>query len=131
MTFAVGASDAEILFKEFAEVFTQNDLVNLGRFQIAAKMTIDSQVTRPFVATTLPLPISNNENREKVIQASREHWTKITANQEPVTGNFGSQTPVPATAHQSPQPHQRRFGGPRRFGKPGPPASPNPQSTNR
>ncbi|KKT32507.1 MAG: hypothetical protein UX38_C0018G0006 [Microgenomates group bacterium GW2011_GWC1_46_16] len=129
MTFAVGASDAEILFKEFAEVFTQNDLVNLGRFQIAAKMTIDSQVTRPFVATTLPLPISNNENREKVIQASREHWTKITANQEPIAGNFGSQTPIPAVAHQYPHSSHRKFGGPRHFGKPGIPASSNPQDS--
>jgi hypothetical protein len=76
MTFAIGATDAEILFKEFAEVFTQNDLVNLGNYQIAAKMTIDGRTTRPFVATTLPLPISSNLNREKVIRMSREHWSK-------------------------------------------------------
>jgi len=92
-------------------------------------MTIDSQVTRPFVATTLPLPISNNENREKVIQASREHWTKITANQEPIAGNFGSQTPIPAVAHQYPHSSHRKFGGPRHFGKPGIPASSNPQDS--
>jgi hypothetical protein len=139
MTFAVGASDAEILFKEFAEVFTVQDLVNLGKFQIAAKMTIDAQVTRPFVATTLPLPISNNENREKVIQASRERWTKIITKEEMITGNFGSQTPAyptpqpPPMQHpqihdysHSPQPGQplqnsqpsHRFNGPRNFGRP-------------
>lgn len=105
MTFAVGASDADILFKEFAEVFTQIDLVNLGKFQIAAKMTIDSQVTRPFVATTLPLPISSNENREKVIQASRERWTKIISKEEVITGNFGSQTPIPAAPIHPPIQH--------------------------
>lgn len=159
MTFAVGASDADILFKEFAEVFTPVDLVNLGKFQIAAKMTIDSQVTRPFVATTLPLPISNNENREKVIQASREHWTKVIKNEEVKTGNFGSQTPAyptpnrPASIqhpfqpgqppHQYSNPAHRRFGGPRHFDRPGysnqpgnppasnSPASPNPQNPNR
>ena len=76
MTFAVGANDAEILNKEFAEVFTPNDLVNLGSYQIAAKMTIDGHTTRPFVATTLPLPISSNMNRDKVIQVSRERWTR-------------------------------------------------------
>jgi len=120
MTFAVGASDAEILFKEFAEVFTQNDLVNLGRFQIAAKMTIDSQVTRPFVATTLPLPISNNENREKVIRASRERWTKIINKSEQVQGNFGSQTPLPPGSppyNPNYKPHER-FRKPGYFGKP-------------
>ena len=76
MTFAVGATDAEILFKEFAEVFTQNDMVNLGDYQIATKMTIDGRTSRPFVAHTLPLPISSNLNRGKVIQVSREHWTR-------------------------------------------------------
>ena len=85
MTFAVGASDAEVLFKEFAEVFTQTDLVNLGRFQVATKMTIDSQVTRPFVATTLPLP-------------------KINKGEEPVSTNFGSQTPIPPSTNQNPSP---------------------------
>jgi hypothetical protein len=76
ITFAAGANDAAILFKEFAEVFTQNDLVNLSNFQIALKLTIDGHSTRPFLAHTLPLPKSVNQNREKVIRSSRERWTK-------------------------------------------------------
>jgi len=76
MTFAVGAGDADILTKEFAEVFTAQDLINLGKFQIATKMTIDGQITRPFVSTTLPLPISSNLNKQKVIEASRQRWSK-------------------------------------------------------
>ncbi len=76
VSFAVGASDAEILFKEFAEVFSQNDLVNLSNYQVAIKMTIDGLTTRPFLAHTLPLPISSNLNRARVIQLSRERWTK-------------------------------------------------------
>ena len=78
MSFAVGASDASILFKEFAEVFSETDLVNLSNFQIAAKLTIDGYSTRPFLAYTLPLPISRNQNRDKVIRVSRERWTKRT-----------------------------------------------------
>ena len=76
VSFAVGASDAEILFKEFAEVFLQNDLVNLSNYQVAIKMTIDGLTTRPFLAHTLPLPISSNLNRARVIQLSRERWAK-------------------------------------------------------
>ncbi len=76
--FALGASDSEILHKEFAEVFSQNDLVNLSKYQIAMKMMIDGQTSRPFVANTLPLPISKNQNRQKVIEVSRQRWaTKI------------------------------------------------------
>lgn len=76
ITFAVGASDATILFKEFAEVFSETDMVSLSNYQVAIKMTIDGLTTRPFLAHTLPLPISSNLNREKVIRMSRERWAK-------------------------------------------------------
>jgi hypothetical protein len=77
VTFSTGASDAAILNKEFAEVFTETDLVNLASYQIAIKETVDGITTRPFLAHTLPLPISSNLNRDKVIRLSREHWGKF------------------------------------------------------
>lgn len=76
VSFAAGASDAEILHKEYAEVFSQNDLVNLSNYQIAIKLMIDGHSTRPFLANTLPLPVSRNQNRKKVIHVSRERWAK-------------------------------------------------------
>ncbi|MBI4153481.1 TraM recognition domain-containing protein [Candidatus Woesebacteria bacterium] len=76
VSFSVGANDAAILFKEFAEVFSETDLVNLSNYQIAIKLMIEGHSTRPFLAHTLPLPISRNENREKVIRISRERWSK-------------------------------------------------------
>lgn len=76
VSFSAGASDAEILFKEYAEVFTQNDLTNLSNYQIATKLMVDGHSTRPFLAHTLPLPLSKNQNRQKVITASRERWGK-------------------------------------------------------
>lgn len=99
-TFALGAGDAEILFKEFAEVFTQNDLVNLSNYQIAIKMTIQGHTTRPFLANTLPLPISSNQNREKVIQASRERWTGK-APEEPIE-DISANSPTPQNVPQYP-----------------------------
>jgi hypothetical protein len=74
ISFVVGADDAAILEKEFGETFSQKDLVSLDRFQVALKMTIDKQITRPFLATTLPLPVSKNQNRPKVIRVSRERY---------------------------------------------------------
>lgn len=76
ISFSVGANDAAILFKEFAEVFSETDLVNLSNYQVAIKLMIEGHSTRPFLAHTLPLPISRNENREKVIRISRERWAK-------------------------------------------------------
>ena len=76
ISFAVGASDARILFREFAEVFSENDLINLSNYQIATRLMIDGFGERPFLATTLPLPASSNQNRDKVIRVSRERWSK-------------------------------------------------------
>jgi hypothetical protein len=74
ISFTAGAEDAQILHQEFSEVFSQNDLVNLSRYQIAIKLTIRGQSNRPFLAHTLPLPVSRNANREKVITVSRERY---------------------------------------------------------
>jgi len=74
VAFGVGAEDAEIIHKEFSEVFSQNDLVNLSNFQIATKLMIDGHASRPFLAHTLPMPESKNLNKETVITQSRERW---------------------------------------------------------
>lgn len=74
ITFSAGAEDASVLSKEFAEVFSENDLVNLANYQIAIKLMIDGHSSRPFLAHTLPLPLSKNQNRNKVIEVSRQRW---------------------------------------------------------
>ena len=76
ISFGVGAEDALILNKEFGEVFTDNDLINLQNFQIAIKLMIDGYTSRPFLANTLPLPASKNQNRDKVVRVSRERWAR-------------------------------------------------------
>jgi hypothetical protein len=78
ISFAVGASDAAIIHKEYAEVFSDADLVNLQNFQIALKLMIDGHTSRPFLATTLPLPASINQNKEKVIKVSNERYARRT-----------------------------------------------------
>ena len=87
IAFSVGAEDAAIVFKEYAEVFSQNDLINLRNYQIAIKLMIDGHSTRPFLANTLPLPVSRNQNRQKVINVSRERYGKK-AKENPVQTNY-------------------------------------------
>lgn len=74
IAFTVGADDASIIHKEFSEVFTESDLVNLANRQIAAKLMVDGHSTRPFIAHTLPLPASKNQQRDKVLKISQERW---------------------------------------------------------
>ncbi len=77
--FRIGASDAEFLEKEVFPAFTQEDLVNLPKFEIYIKLMIDGITSEAFSASTLP-PISINEEnikiRNKVINVSRERYTK-------------------------------------------------------
>jgi len=90
IAFSVGAEDAAIVFKEYAEVFSQNDLINLRNYQIAIKLMIDGHSTRPFLANTLPLPVSRNQNRAKVINVSRERYGKKTK-ENPQQSNYPDQ----------------------------------------
>jgi hypothetical protein len=78
LSFIVGAQDAFYLTKEFGERFKEEDFLALGNYQILTKLTIDSITCPPFVAKTLTLPLSKNQNREKVIRVSKERYSKPT-----------------------------------------------------
>lgn len=78
VSFGVGASDARLLSREFGEKYEEAELVSLGNYQIILKLAIDNNTSQPFSATTLPLPRSKNQNREKVIRSSRERYAKKT-----------------------------------------------------
>ena len=76
VSFGVGAADAKLLVHEFGSKYQENELVGLGNYQVILKLSIDNQTSLPFAATTLPLPNSVNQNREKVVRVSRERYTK-------------------------------------------------------
>lgn len=76
MSFLVGAEDARYLAREFAERFKEEDLLALGNFQSIIKLAIEGITQSPFVAKTLPLPLSRTQNREKAIKVSKERYTK-------------------------------------------------------
>ncbi len=75
ITFRVGALDADLLEKEFAPVFTAEDLVNLGMYQIYLKLMIDDMGSHPFSATTLPpIALPETSSKSKVIENSRKQF---------------------------------------------------------
>ncbi|MCK5212003.1 type IV secretion system DNA-binding domain-containing protein [Candidatus Parcubacteria bacterium] len=76
--FRVGAADAEELEPEFTPTFTQEDIVNLPKYEIYIKLMIDGIASDPFSARGLP-PLSEAEktgNMEKLIAISRERYAK-------------------------------------------------------
>jgi len=76
MSFVVGNQDAFILAKEFGPQFPPEDLVKIGKYQIISKLSIDSETTQPFYATTLPPLSCKNQQRDKLIHTSQERWGK-------------------------------------------------------
>lgn len=74
VSFVVGARDAHILTREYAEIYTENDLVSLGKHETVMKLSIDGMTSAPFPAKTLPLPTLKNDNREKIIRLSKEKY---------------------------------------------------------
>lgn len=74
--FRVGAADAETLVKEFTPNFTEEDLVNLAKWQIYLKLMIDGVASTPFSANVLkPISVIYG-NRDKIIRVSRERFAK-------------------------------------------------------
>lgn len=76
VSFVMGAGDATVFQKEFGQLYSVDDLVSLGRYQIINKLTIDNIISKPFPASTLSLAKSSNQNRDKVIRVSRERYAK-------------------------------------------------------
>ncbi|NTW22086.1 type IV secretion system DNA-binding domain-containing protein [Candidatus Falkowbacteria bacterium] len=78
VVFRIGAADAEKLVKEFEPVFTEEDLVNLPKYEFYLKLMIDGITSNPFSARGLA-PLTEAEktgNLDKVIQVTRERYAK-------------------------------------------------------
>ncbi len=78
VTFRVGATDAEELIKEFTPTFTEEDILNLPKFEMCLKLMIDGVASNPFSARGLP-PLREEDktgNLDKVIRVSREKFAK-------------------------------------------------------
>lgn len=74
ISFRVGAADAEVIAKEFAPQFTEEDMVNLGKYDVYLKLMIDGASSQPFSASTLPPIAQKTGSMEKVIRVSRERY---------------------------------------------------------
>jgi hypothetical protein len=54
ISFRVGAEDAPYLSREFADVFSETDLVQLPNHHVYLKLMIDGAPSMPFSAVTIP-----------------------------------------------------------------------------
>jgi hypothetical protein len=94
ITFRVGAPDAAVLKQEFAPVFEEVDLVNLDNYHVYVKMSVDGVTSPAFSATTLPRSAQKNNNKEAIINHSREKYSKNREHVEVTISNLNSMPKV-------------------------------------
>lgn len=122
VSFVVGAEDARSLAGEYGGIYTENDLVSLGKFETVMKLSIDGMTSMPFPAITLPPPQLKNNNREKIKRLSKEKYgrkVKVEPNKnEPVQGEDeakvpenivkAEQSPKNSEKHHDPKPEEKK-----------------------
>lgn len=76
ISFQVGFDDADIFSKQFSEVATPNDIVQIPKYTAYIKLLVDGMPTKVFsMATLAPPEIEDDEGRrEKIIKVSREKY---------------------------------------------------------
>jgi len=113
--FRVGAPDAEVLEKEYAPVFTAEDMVSLGKYQMYLKLMIDGVASHPFSSVTLgPIAPPKKSLREEVIKFSRELYGHPRADVEKnITEWYGTGMEAPSPEPVRERPAQRAETAPR------------------
>lgn len=76
MNYVVGQKDAQRLEKEYAPHLTSEDLVNLDRFRLALKLTIDGAQSPPFTAIGLKPTYREVKLKDKIKNFCREKYAK-------------------------------------------------------
>jgi hypothetical protein len=70
-SFRVGAEDAEFLEKQFAPIFSANDLVNVDNRNLFAKLLINNELSKPFNMKTFPPAHGNQDLANSLKELSR------------------------------------------------------------
>lgn len=99
--FTVGPTDAHFLEREFDPVFLENDLINLGRYEMYLKLQIDDTQSQPFSAVSLAPAGDATFMKDRAISASRSKYSRNVENVEKVIKKW---TETKFKAGQPPQP---------------------------
>jgi hypothetical protein len=72
MCFKIGSDDAETVSKEFAPVFSSQDLINIANYHAYIKLNINNTTSRAFSMKTIYDPSGKDKDAAKAfIQLSR------------------------------------------------------------
>lgn len=82
ISFRVSADDSPILSKQFEPQFEPNDLLQMHNRNFIINMVINGEKAPAFSAKTLNLPVAQVDNTGRIIQWTREHYSRPRADIE-------------------------------------------------
>ena len=82
ISFRVSADDAPVLVKQFEPTFDESDLIQMNNRNFIISMIINGEKVPAFSATTLSIPTSPVDNLAKIIESSREQYSRPRAEVE-------------------------------------------------
>jgi hypothetical protein len=82
ISFRVSADDSPILAKQFEPQFEPNDLLQMHNRNFIINMVINGEKAPAFSAKTLNLPPAQDDNTGRIIQYTREHYSRTRADIE-------------------------------------------------
>lgn len=77
--FRVGPEDAEFLEKQFAPIFTANDIVNVDNYNCFVRLLMNNELTKPFNMKTYPPTTGNQEIANALKELSRLRYGRDAA----------------------------------------------------
>lgn len=106
ITFAIGGDDAAYLTKEFAPVFSADDMINLNTREMYIKMSVDGRLTTPFSAKTLNVPKSEHDYSDQIKNKSQLKFgrNKVTVENEIKKWSSAVESGAPVSDESFPEP---------------------------
>jgi len=92
IAFRAGYSDAEVLQKEFGNIYQARQFVDLNRHEIIAKIHEDGSSPDPFRALTRAPFTTRSSRKEKLLALSRERFASHRAKVQEITERWMQQT---------------------------------------
>ena len=76
ISFRIGTTDALRMEQECYPIFFQSDFIVLPKFAFYIKLQIDGATSKPFSATSLPMPRHTYAHKNEIIEHSRTTYAK-------------------------------------------------------
>lgn len=88
VSFRVGADDAKILANEYAPIFKERDIINLGVREFYIKMSVNGEIREAFSARTIDMPKPAKDYSKEIIKRSRKAYCNPKSDVEKLLGKW-------------------------------------------